>query len=84
MSNQIKGDYRRSQELNMSQESTKPFTKEEEEVMQLIVEAHNKFIKLKTTHPCELDEWVYGIHHLQNILGSRVLRRDYPNYFTGL
>ena len=58
-----------------------PFTKEEEEIMRLIVEAHNKFSKLKSTHSNEIKDWVNNIHNLQSVLSLRVLRRDYPNYY---
>lgn len=59
----------------------KPFTREEKEIMDLIVEAHNKFTELKSTHPSDIIEWIDGMHKLQNVLGGRVLRRDYPNVF---
>jgi len=54
-----------------------PFTPEEEEISKLIVEAHNKFMELESTHSSEHEDWVSGIHALQNVLGWRVLRRDY-------
>lgn len=58
-----------------------PFTPEEKEIMSLIVEAHNKFLELERTHPMEMTEWVDSIHRLQDLLGARVLRRDYPETF---
>jgi hypothetical protein len=58
-----------------------PFTKEEEEVMGLLIKAHTLFANLPETHPMEKQEWVLSFHKLQDILGSRVLRRDYPDYF---
>jgi hypothetical protein len=63
---------------------TEPFTKAEGEIMSLIVEAHNKFSALERTHPMEITEWVDAIHRLQDLLGSRVLRRDYPKTFPTL
>jgi hypothetical protein len=59
----------------------KPFTKEEQEVLDFIVDAHNNFIKLENTHPLETAEWVDAIHRLQHLLMARVLRRDYPDTF---
>ena len=59
----------------------KPFTKEEKEVMDLLVEAHNKFAKIEQTHPSDINEWVEGIHRCQSILQGRVVRRDYPDVF---
>ena len=60
----------------------KPFTDKEQKVMDLLVEAHNNFIELERTHPMEIMEWVSGLHKLQDLLGARVLRRDYPEIFT--
>lgn len=57
------------------------FSSSEKKVMNLITDAHNEFVKLSSTHPDEMREWVDGIHALQNVLGWRVLRRDYPNDF---
>jgi hypothetical protein len=59
----------------------KPFTKEEKEVMDLLIQAHNKFIKIYQTHPSDIKDWVDGIHRCQSILKCRVVRRDYPNHF---
>mgnify|MGYP003652144766 CR=1 FL=1 len=59
-----------------------PFTKDEKKVMSLLVEAHNRFIKLESTHAMEVSEWVHSFHKLQDLLGARVLRRDYPATFS--
>ena len=58
-----------------------PFTKEEKEVMNLLVRAHEKFNNLERNHPMEMQEWVLSFHKLQDLLGWRVLRRDYPKSF---
>lgn len=58
-----------------------PFTKEENEIMNLLTEAHNKFMKLKQVHPNNPIDWVNGIHKCQDVLINRVVCRDYPNYF---
>jgi len=58
-----------------------PFTKEEKEVMNLLVKAHNKFVKIERTHPSEINDWVNAFHTLQSILMNRVVRRDYPETF---
>lgn len=52
--------------------------------MDLLVEAHNKFIKLEKTHGMETSEWVNNFHKLQDILIARVVRRDYPDYFSSI
>lgn len=58
-----------------------PFTKEEEAIMELIVNAHNKFVELERGHNMEIQEWVTSIHSLQSILSHRCLRREFPEYF---
>ncbi|UAY56251.1 hypothetical protein [Arachidicoccus terrestris] len=60
-----------------------PFTVDERIVMDLIVKAHNSFLALPRSHPAELTEWINHLHGLQDVLGRRVLCRDYPNYFNG-
>jgi len=62
----------------------KPFTDKEQKIMDLLVEAHNNFIELDKTHPMEITEWVSNLHKLQDLLGARVLRRDYPETFTSI
>ena len=59
-----------------------PFTEQEERIMQLIVDAHNEFIKLDRGHSMEIQEWVTGIHQLQSILSHRCLRRMFPSHFA--
>lgn len=61
-----------------------PFTKEEQEVMDLIVEAHNKFIKLEQTHLSDQSDWANGIHSCQKVLQSRAFRRLYPDVFSSI
>lgn len=58
-----------------------PFTKEEQEIMDLIVEANNKFGALQYAHPDDPRDWTNAIHALQNILIYRVVKRDYPQTF---
>ncbi len=57
-------------------------TPEEQEISDLIVEAHNKFAALLPTHPDELRTWVDNIHSLQSLLGMRALRRLYPEDYV--
>lgn len=61
-----------------------PFTKQEKEISNLIVKAHNKFLKLEKTHPSDLNEWIIALHGLQSLLMARVLRRDYPDTFYSM
>jgi hypothetical protein len=57
-----------------------PFTREESIVMNLIIESNNKFIQLNNDK-AEVIEWNNAIHMLQDILGRKVLKRDYPDYY---
>ena len=60
----------------------KAFTKDEKEIMNLLVKAHNKFAKLIQTHPSEMQDWIIPFHSCQGVLMNRVVRRDYPNEFN--
>jgi hypothetical protein len=59
-----------------------PFTEQEAKIMQLIVEAHNEFVKLDRGHSMEIQEWVASVHQLQSILSHRCLRRLFPSHFA--
>lgn len=54
---------------------------EEQEIMDNLVSAWNKFIKLEKQHPCDINEFGDSIHKLQGILALRPLRRQYPEYW---
>ena len=54
---------------------------EEQSVMDDLVSAWNKFIKLEKQHPCDINEFTDSIHKLQGILAMRPLRRQYPEYW---
>ena len=57
------------------------FTKEEALIMEKLVDAHNLYVKLESTHPSDIHDWVTSLHNLQNILSMRILQRDYPLLF---
>ena len=59
----------------------KGFTKEEQQVMDNIIAAHDLFASLEPTHPNDISEWVKAIHDLQKILGMRILRREHSEIF---
>ena len=58
-----------------------PFTEQEKEIMDLLIEAHKKFMKMGQIHPSHIPEWIEGIHKCQNVLKGRIVARDYPNVF---
>ena len=60
-----------------------PFTEQEREIMDLIIKAHNIFVKLDNRHHVmEMQEWVSGVHQLQSVMSHRVLSRLFPEYFN--
>ena len=59
----------------------KPFDKVEQEITDLLVKAHSKFIEMEQMHSDHIREWVDGIHKCQNVLKGRVVTRDYPDVF---
>ena len=59
----------------------KPYQKEEKEIMDSLVLAFNKFIKLEQTHPSHISDFVQGIHLCQSQIMNRILQRDYPEVF---
>lgn len=54
---------------------------EEQSIMDNLVSAWNKFIKLEKQHPCDINEFGDAIHRLQGLLAMRPLRRQYPDYW---
>lgn len=57
---------------------------QEKEVMELLVQAHNKFIDLPVQHPNDKQEWVSKFHELQRMLMARVAVRANPEIFRNL
>lgn len=70
-------------EASNYQPAEHPFTPEEKEVMDALIEAHNKFCKLQIDglyQPHGYD-WVTHLHALQDILIVGATMRQYPKYF---
>jgi hypothetical protein len=59
----------------------KPFTPDEQEIMDLIVAAHNKYVAIQPVADPDGVKWMNGIHALQEVLIYRVVKRDYPEVF---
>lgn len=53
-------------------------TDAEGEVMDALCEAWEAFAGLPVEHPSEQDEFVAGVHRLQDILACRIARREFP------
>lgn len=51
---------------------------QEGEIMDLLVQAWNNFVKLEIQHPDDTRNFADGIHKCQFMLEKRILRRDYP------
>ncbi len=64
--------------MNMDQQH--PFTPEEKEIMDLLIEAHNKFCKMQAIDIGR--DWSDRFHALQDVLIVRAAIRDYPKYFN--
>ena len=56
-------------------------TVQEKKVMRALITATNEFKKLKKQHPCDENEFVNGIHKCQQIIGLRILRRNYKGWY---
>jgi hypothetical protein len=54
---------------------------QERKVLRLTAECWNEFIKLKPTHPDDINEFADAIHDLQKILAMRMCRRDHSDIF---
>ena len=54
---------------------------QEKEIMELLVQAWNKFYVLKQTHPDHKRDFADGIHKCQDQIIHRVVQRDYPIEF---
>lgn len=53
----------------------------EESISNMLVEVWNKFLLLKPTHDCDIDDFRNGIHELQKVMGMRELRRLMPEKY---
>lgn len=53
-------------------------TEQEGKVMDALIAAWNEFLRLDITHPSDMPDFTNGIHQCQQILGMRVLQRNYP------
>lgn len=58
-----------------------PFSCSENEIMELLCQAHNLFINLPNPHPMAHKEWCFYFHGLQALLEHSALKRMYPRYF---
>lgn len=56
-------------------------TKKETKVIDYLFKACELYNKLPQQHPCDMDEWNFGVHICQGLLMQRVVRRVYPNYW---
>jgi hypothetical protein len=53
----------------------------EQEVMDALVLAVNKYKELISTHPSHDCDFTNGIHQCQNVLIHKIVQRDYPDRF---
>lgn len=62
-------------------DNSSPFTKDEQEVMDLITKTHNTMVEKCGQNMSDMQSWAHAIHTLQNIVMYRTFCRKYPNYF---
>lgn len=62
-------------------DSDKPFTPEEDEVMELLVKAMNKFVALPNQNKNAVASFTRSIHECQKTLSMRCMRRLFNDYF---
>lgn len=68
----------------MSKESTEKsdfITDDEREILDLLAEAHNKFVALADKHPSAMQEWTFYIHGLQSQIEHRICSRVLEDIF---
>lgn len=58
-----------------------PFTKEEQEILDLITTAHNKYVSIQPAADNDGLKWANCINGLQEVLIYRFVKREYPNHF---
>jgi len=56
-------------------------TPAEKEIIDLLVLAWNKFIRLDEQHPCDKSEFMDAIHKAQQLIMIRDARRNNPEIF---
>ena len=53
-------------------------TEEEGVVADALFQAVQAFLELPEQHPFEQEEFLYGVHGLQGLLATRIVRRSHP------
>jgi len=59
-------------------------TKEEQKVLDHLVDAWEDFVKLPVIHPDDNNEFRHSLHDLQRIIGIRKLRRESEDWHNEL
>lgn len=59
-----------------------PFTKNEQEAWLALAKAWGHFVQLEQTHISHVKDFTDAIHKCQDILGHRVLQRQYPGSYA--
>lgn len=55
--------------------------KQEQEIIDLLALAWNKFLHLEEQHPCDREEFMRAIHQAQHLIMIRETRRNHPEQF---
>lgn len=67
--------------MNTATEVRGGLTEEEHEIMMLLMRAWSKFLHLPSNRLDHQEQFRDAIHQMQQILGMRVLERDYPDFW---
>lgn len=51
------------------------------EILDLLAEAHNKFVSLPDKHPTAMQEWMFYIHGLESLIEHRICKRVAKDIF---
>ncbi len=58
-----------------------PYKGNEKEIMECLRRAFELIVKMDSTHPNHLEEFVQGIHKCQSVIIHRIIQRKYPEEF---
>lgn len=62
--------------------NTQPFTQDEQLIMEHLRKAMILFATLKPTSPGHREQFAKGINNCQDVIGHRVLQRNYPEVYS--
>ena len=58
------------------------FTDAEKRCHDALMLSYQEFIDMPREHPDEMRDFVDAVHKIQGLLATRIVRRDYPDYWA--